>query len=122
MTKYFNESIGTGDLTHHGANEYVYGHHKDRASFLASMREGCAMCNRFRYPTSDINPKLQKLGYFSVFHVTLDQERTVDEPIMVVKVGNSSGGFGFVPFGKTCLAIIPRDIYVFLNGGRGCRD
>lgn len=88
----------TGDLTHHGANEYVYGHHKDRASFLASMREGCAMCNRFRYPTSDINPKLQKLGYFSVFHVTLDQERTVDEPIMVVKVGNSSGGFGFVPF------------------------
>lgn len=109
VTKYFNESIGAGDdLTRHGALEYVYGHHKDRASFLASKREGCAMCNRFRCPTGDENPKLQNLGYYSVFHVTLDQERRVDEPVMFVNVGNSSGGFEFVPFGKTHLAIKPR--------------
>lgn len=71
------------------------------------------MCNRFRYPTSDINPKLQKLGYFSVFHVTLDQERNVDEPTMFVNVGNSTGEFEFIPFefvlfGKTFLETIPR--------------
>lgn len=108
VTKQFKDSIVTDDLTRFEVNKYVYGHHKDRASFLASMREGCAMCNRFRHPTGNDNPKSQNLGYFSVFHVALDQERTVDEPIMFVEVGNSSGGFEFVPFGKTFLTIILR--------------
>lgn len=107
VTKYFNDSIGTDYLTRFGASKYVYGHHKDRASFLASIREGCAMCNRFRHLDGD-NPKLQNLGYFSVFYLMLDQECTVDEPTMFVEVGNSSGGFEFVPLGKPHLTIIPR--------------
>lgn len=107
VTKYFNESIGTDDVMRHGASEYAFGHHKDRASFLASMREGCAMCSRFRWPTSDVKPELREHGYYSVFYVKLDQERNIDEPTMFVRVGDESGGFEFVPYGKTHSAIIP---------------
>ncbi|KAK1985719.1 heterokaryon incompatibility protein-domain-containing protein [Colletotrichum cereale] len=97
LTIHLNGSVGINDLTRYGASEYVYGHHKDKASFLASMREGCAMCNRFRMHF-DYNSKLQSLGYFSVFHVALNLEHAADIKrfVMFVRVGNSSGGFDFV--------------------------
>ncbi|KAI1841465.1 hypothetical protein JX266_012305 [Neoarthrinium moseri] len=88
---------GTSDLARHGISEYVYGHHEDRASFPDSIRGGCAMCNRFWPLDGGENSKLRNLGYFSVFYVMLDQKRTVDELTMFVEVGDSSGGFKFVP-------------------------
>lgn len=104
-TRYFDRSTRTYDLTQ--ANEYVYGHHKDRASFLASKREGCALCSEFSYTDSYDNPKLQNLGYYSVFHITLDQEGTIDKPVMWWLSGQSSTGHELVPHGKTHLSIIP---------------
>lgn len=77
--------------------KYIYGHHVDQASFLLSMNEGCAMCNRFSplKEDSETNGKPEKLGYFSVFYVLLSGGKL----IMFVHYGNSQGGFDFVPVG-----------------------
>ncbi|KAK0384150.1 hypothetical protein NLU13_8239 [Sarocladium strictum] len=89
------------DFSRYKVGEYVYGHHKSKASFLASIRKGCAMCNRFSLLRSDgNNSRLKSLGYFSVFYVSLDQERSVDGHFMiVVQVENIQGSFDLVPLG-----------------------
>lgn len=114
-----HQSLGTDDLTRHGAFDYVYGHHKDRASFLASIQEGCAMCHQLRRRSpaliDDENPQLQTLGYFSVFYLELESQGLhANKPMMTVEVRNSRGGVEFrggswfFPVGKTPLGIIPR--------------
>lgn len=93
---------------HYVANEHVYGHHKHRASLLASIREGCAICHSFRQYLDGENPELKNFGYFSVFRVELDRECSVDRPMMRVDFANAAYGFEFFPLGKTRFAIIPR--------------
>lgn len=102
-----NLLASANDFSRYKVGEYVYGHHKSKASFLASIRKGCAMCNRFSLLRSDgNNSRLKSLGYFSVFYVSLDQERSVDRHFMiVVQVENIQGRFDLVPLGgKTCIA------------------
>jgi hypothetical protein len=96
-----DQSAGSNDSSCYEFSKYVYGHHKSKASFLASIRKGCAMCNRFSPLQFDgNNSRLESLGYFSVFYVSLDQEHPVDAQfIMFVEVEESSGGFDFVPLG-----------------------
>ena len=106
LTASRDQSAGANDVSRYEVGEYVYGHHKTKASFLASIRKGCAMCNRFSPLQSDGNSsRLESLGYFSVFYVSFDQQRSVDAPfIMFVEVEESSGGFKFVPLkGETCI-------------------
>lgn len=77
--------------------KYNYGHHVDHASFLRSMDEGCAMCNRFRLlkDYSETNEKTEKLGYSSVFHVRLSEGKLTT----YLHYGKSKGGIDFVPVG-----------------------
>lgn len=95
-------SVNVVQVNHPGSmrpDQYVFGHHKTKESFDASIQEGCAMCNRFRGDGAP-NPKIQELGYFSVFLVRLPQgKETTPKPLMHVYIGQSSGGFGFVPVG-----------------------
>lgn len=67
------------------------------------------MCNRFQ-PGQGLdagdNPKIQELGYFSVFYLILDPEATVTKPVMMVDVENSRGGFDFVPYGGKTASFI----------------
>lgn len=101
LTNLLDESVGTDDLTRYGASEYVYGHHRDKSSFLVSMREGCAMCNRLSGPEFEGNNyKLQSLGYFSVFYVRINRDLPLQKNFaMYVEVGNCSRGSHFVPLG-----------------------
>ena len=53
------------------------------------------MCNRFRLYDKESNPRIEKLGYFSIFYVWLRD----DKLFMSVHHGDSQGGFELVPFG-----------------------
>lgn len=109
VSLYFNDSIA--DLMRHVAREYVYGHHKDKVSLLASIREGCVICNILSCPAGEEYPHL---GYFSVFYVTFDvtpvPQSTGDEPYitMWIHVGGDEKRFLFSALGKRHFAIIPR--------------
>lgn len=67
------------------------------------------MCSRFR-PGQGLgagdNPKIQELGYFSVFYIIINSEATVTKPVMMVDVENSCGGFDFVPYGGKTASFI----------------
>lgn len=111
-----HQSLGTDHLPGTTFSDYVYGHHKDRASYLASTKEGCALCNRMKPPPlaliGDDNSTLHSRGYFSVFYLKFRQERDPNKPVMMVEARNSRGDFQYVagqdlvPLGKTPLGII----------------
>lgn len=105
VSLYFNDSIA--DLMRHVAREYVYGHHKDKVSLLASIREGCIICNILSCPAGKEYPHL---GYFSVFYMTSEPQSTGDELhiTMWIHVGSDEKRFLFSALGKRHFAIIPR--------------
>lgn len=63
-------------------------------------------------PSNLWNLKLQKLGYVSVFYVTFDRRRSVDEPgiDMWIDMGGGPMRFRFLPLSKTHFAILPRQL------------
>nr|POE53267.1 hypothetical protein CFP56_28489 [Quercus suber] len=75
--------------------QFVYGHHVNKASFLLSLDEGCAMCNRFKFGKDAGEESFEDLGFFSVFTISLREEQF----IMTAYFRGRQGGFAFVPVG-----------------------
>jgi hypothetical protein len=76
----------------------MFGHHVTRESFQRSIAEGCVFCNRFkpmfgREDDQESNPRIEKLGYYSLFTV----RRKPSPAMMYMYVGNREGGFEMVP-------------------------
>ncbi|KAJ3552102.1 hypothetical protein NPX13_g11196 [Xylaria arbuscula] len=79
---------------------YVFGHHKTLASFQHSIAQGCVMCNRFGPKDADIdyNELFERLGYFSVFTVSLSPGQS--QLKMSVHYGNTIGSFVLIPYSE----------------------
>lgn len=50
--------------------QFVYGHHKDEASWQASKDDGCVICCDFTHWLGDINEHIARLGYYSIFYLS----------------------------------------------------
>lgn len=86
-------------MTRLDAYAYVYGHHKTRASLLASRAEGCAICRRDTDAIVSGDSKVENLGYFSIFYVKLLSEEQRQNPTMVVHYGDTQVEYLLVPVG-----------------------
>ncbi|KAH9883369.1 hypothetical protein F4778DRAFT_664911 [Xylariomycetidae sp. FL2044] len=75
----------------------AFAHHATFESFRDSRDQGCVMCNRFRPAPEhvDLHPRLQALGYFSAFTVSLGNPSRV---MMCVFHGDHQGAFALEPY------------------------
>lgn len=76
--------------------KYVFGHHRTRQSFEASVRDGCVMCKNFASDLETEGGKIAAYGYFSLFSISFQEN-----PVMFVFVNEASGGFELCRHGKS---------------------
>ncbi|GAQ40529.1 HET domain-containing protein [Aspergillus tubingensis] len=95
-----DEEYGNGRGSQWEPEIWVFGHHLNRESFVASIEQGCVVCYKFA-PLQDmenldretLNTQLEGVEYFSVFKILL-KPRCVE---MTVYYGNISGTCDMIP-------------------------
>lgn len=101
-----NNSLDRDDFADLEPSECLFIHHRTTASFMASIRDGCAMCNyTYRQSHIDIPSSLQEHeedpnSYFSVFSIEINSEYNFFSIQVLAKTARSTG-FVIEVVGKT---------------------